>query len=98
MKNLFGGIILSAFVAPAMAADLPARLPAKAPMGVATLYDWSGFYIGGHAGALWGDSDWALAGGGTTRHDIDGFVGGLQTGIQRQWDRMVLGVEGALSG
>jgi outer membrane immunogenic protein len=97
MKTFVTGIILSALVAPAMAADLPARMPVKAPAAVTVLYDWSGFYIGGHAGRLSGDSDWAL-GGGTTTHDIDGFVGGFQTGIQRQWDRMVLGIEGALSG
>jgi hypothetical protein len=39
----------------ASAADLPARPYTKAPvMAVDPAYDWSGFYIGGHVGYLWG--------------------------------------------
>jgi outer membrane immunogenic protein len=38
-------------VAPASAADLPARTTyAKAPAYVAPIYNWTGFYIGGHLG------------------------------------------------
>jgi outer membrane immunogenic protein len=40
---------------PASAADLPEAMPTKAPpMMMAPAYDWSGFYIGGHVGAVWG--------------------------------------------
>lgn len=40
----------------AAAADLAASLPMKAP--VATLYDWTGFYVGGHTGLVTGNSSW----------------------------------------
>jgi outer membrane immunogenic protein len=39
------------------AADLQVRPPTKAPSAGAVLYDWSGFYIGGHAGYRWVDAD-----------------------------------------
>jgi outer membrane immunogenic protein len=37
-------------IAPAFAADLPARTYTKAPAIVAPVYDWSGFYVGLNAG------------------------------------------------
>jgi outer membrane immunogenic protein len=57
MKKLFvAGIAAAAFCgAPAIAADMPVKAPVykAAP---APLYDWSGFYIGGHAGYAWARS------------------------------------------
>lgn len=42
------------FAGPAFAADLPARMPVKAPPVVAAVpYSWTGCYIGGHVGAGW---------------------------------------------
>ncbi len=38
-----------AFAAPAYAADIPVRLPVKAPPAP-TIYNWSGFYVGAHVG------------------------------------------------
>jgi opacity protein-like surface antigen len=37
----------------AMAADIPARMPVKAPPPVVAPWSWAGFYIGLHAGAVW---------------------------------------------
>src|SRR5580698_579302 len=47
-------------VAPAAAADLPARAPAsyKAPAIVEAAYDWSGFYVGINGGGATSDVDW----------------------------------------
>jgi outer membrane immunogenic protein len=46
-----------AFAMPAIAADLPAREYAKAPVvPPVPYYDWSGFYIGGNVGGSWGHS------------------------------------------
>src|ERR1700691_1923806 len=64
----------------ALAADLPARTTyTKAPVCVAPLYNWTGFYIGGHiGGAFNGDSNF---GGLTTGNNSNGrFLGGLQAG------------------
>jgi outer membrane immunogenic protein len=57
-------------------------------------YDWSGLYLGLHAGYLWGDVEIeeegeAAAEGG----DIDGFVGGALAGFNIQLDPLVLGIE-----
>jgi outer membrane immunogenic protein len=35
---------------PALAADLSARRYNKAPAVAAPIYNWTGFYIGGHSG------------------------------------------------
>ena len=84
---------------PALAADLPARVT-KAPALIAVAaYDWSGFYLGVHAGYTFGEDDNIsttgqaaanianVAGGarpGFVRHDRDGFIGGGQAGYNWQ--------------
>lgn len=61
-------------------------------------YDWSGFYIGGHAGYNWSEVDWSwevpvLF----TEQDVSsrgsGFGGGVQAGVQKQWGSFVAGLE-----
>src|SRR5215475_5016903 len=42
--------------APARAADMPV-MPLKAPPLLA--FDWTGFYVGGHFGYAWGNSNWS---------------------------------------
>jgi outer membrane immunogenic protein len=37
----------------ASAADMPARMPAKAPMAALAPINWSGFYVGGFVGGAW---------------------------------------------
>src|SRR5438128_11244 len=60
-KILAGLASLTLFdVASAVAADMPP--PVKAPVlkaPVAPLYDWSGLYIGAHAGYRWADARFA---------------------------------------
>jgi outer membrane immunogenic protein len=56
-------------------------------------YDWSGLYVGAHAGYLWGDVDVdyeGIEGGG----DMEGFIGGALAGYNIQHDQFVFGVEG----
>src|SRR5262245_21222362 len=43
-------------VGAASAADIPPRTYTKAPATAATVYDWSGLYIGGNVGVIWGRS------------------------------------------
>src|SRR5579859_3375645 len=78
---------------PALAADLPARGYTKAPAYATPLYNWTGFYIGGHiGGAFNGDNNF---GGLATGNNGDGrFLGGLQAGYDYQFaPNWVLGAE-----
>jgi opacity protein-like surface antigen len=88
-----GAALAALMTVPAIAADMPV----KAPVVKATLYDWTGFYVGANAGGGWsfhslslfpgGDFD-AMDGGGST---LGGYVGyNVQVA---PW--LVLGVEGA---
>lgn len=44
----------------AIAADMPASLPVKAPVPyVSTAYDWNGWYVGAHVGVIRGSSNWS---------------------------------------
>src|SRR5436190_23762745 len=42
---------------PAIAADLPARVTKAPPALVSPAYDWSGFYLGVHAGYTFGEDE-----------------------------------------
>ena len=75
------------------ATDLP--LKARAAK---TVYDWTGFYVGGHVGygdAGFGPGTNALPlQGGLLPHSATGFSGGYQLGYNRQLaNRVVLGIE-----
>src|SRR5471030_12637 len=98
-KFLLGTVALVALGAtvPALAADLAAR-PAytKAPAYMAPIYNWTGFYIGGHVGGAFdGNSGFT----GTTGNSNDGrFLGGLQAGADYQFaPNWVAGIEGQYS-
>jgi outer membrane immunogenic protein len=87
----------------ALAADLPARVYAKAPAFVDPGYNWSGFYLGGNVGYSWGRSNDTSAftnGAGTTlstrigSSNLDGVVGGGQAGYNWQVQNWVWGFEG----
>ncbi len=91
-KILLSGVAIAALfaAAPASAADVPVRGPVykAAP---APVFNWTGFYFGGHIGYGWGDT---LVGG-----DMDGFLGGVQAGYNWQLSRnWVFGIEADISG
>jgi outer membrane immunogenic protein len=98
-KFLLGTVGVIALAGPAAAADLPARTYTKAPAYVATVYDWSGFYIGANGG--WGTThscfDATTSGGGFLGregcHDADGGVVGGQIGYRWQSGAFVYGLE-----
>ena len=78
------------------AADLPARPYTKAPViAVDPAYDWSGFYVGGHLGYLWGKTsvvdDGVLTEPGAP---TNGVIGGVLAGYNWQSGPLVLGIEG----
>jgi outer membrane immunogenic protein len=79
------------------ATDLPLPMYTKAPPApvVAPPYDWSGFYVGGHLGYLWGrthvDDDGVTA---ERNARTDGIIGGAMLGYNWQINRIVFGLEG----
>lgn len=88
-KFLLAGVALIALTGAAAAADLTYE-PAPAPEPIVTeaAFDWTGFYVGVHGGALLGDFT----------GDLDGLSGtgglfGAQAGYNYQIDQWVLGVE-----
>src|SRR5580700_7844864 len=90
-------------IAPALAADLPARAPVytKAPAIVAPIYDWSGFYIGLNAGGASSRDCYTLnsvAGVALTPisegcHNATGALVGGQAGYRWQMTNWVFGLE-----
>ena len=86
---------------PALAADLPARqrapVYAKAPPYAAPLYNWTGFYIGGHLGGVFSDNN--NFGGLATGNNGNGrFLGGFQGGADYQFNpNWVIGAEAEYS-
>jgi outer membrane immunogenic protein len=57
-KFALAALILAVSAAAASAADMaPAPYYTKAPVVVAPVYNWTGFYIGANAGGAWGNSD-----------------------------------------
>ena len=98
-KILVAGIASAALMAggAANAADIPARMPGKAPVVVASIYNWTGFYVGIEGGGGWGHSQHF-----TSAFPVDfsgtfnvsgGLIGGT-AGFNWQTGALVLGVEG----
>jgi outer membrane immunogenic protein len=92
-----GATMLS--VAAASAADLPAKLPVKAPP--AALWNWTGFYLGAYAGAgvqrSRGNDPTGATTGGEVEYIGSGFSGGGTAGYNYQlYPKWVVGLEGDL--
>jgi len=92
---------------PAFAADLPMK---AAPMP-APVWSWTGFYVGAHVGAGWGQDETqinsitATPPGATlplnlafNQNSRSGFLGGGQAGFNWQAGWFVLGVQGDIAG
>ena len=79
----------------ANAADMPARkaLPPQAVKAPPPpIFNWSGFYVGAHAGYGWGDSNFDAAAPGTS-FDANGWLFGALAGVNYQVGQTVFGVE-----
>lgn len=92
------GLVAVSFTSAAVAADLPARMYAKAPPPVAAVYNWSGCYVGGNGGGLWSRNNWALPDMGglpVSSHDVDSWLAGIQGGCNYQFNGgWVVGIQG----
>jgi len=102
MKKLF--LVTTAFVvlaaASASAADVSLSRPVYAPPPPVPVYSWTGIYFGANVGYSWGQSKTDRAGSliglGVNvqeSQDIDGVIGGVQTGYNYQFGTWVFGLE-----
>ena len=92
-RLLLGAAAFVAFAAPAFAADIPARAYKKAPAYTApeVVYNWTGFYIGGHLGG-------AFAGNNSLQGNGGRFMGGVEGGFDYQFaPNWVVGAEAQYS-
>src|ERR1700740_2303316 len=92
-RFLLGGAAIFALAAPAFAADMPARTYTKAPVYTPpeVVYNWTGFYIGGHLGG-------AFAGNNSLEGNGGRFLGGVQGGFDYQFaTNWVVGAEAQYS-
>src|SRR5258707_6513986 len=92
-RFLLAAAAVVACAAPAAAADIAARPYTKAPPPAvpATIYNWTGFYIGGHIGG-------AFAGNNSLEGNGGRFVGGVQGGFDYQCaPNRVTGIEAEYS-
>jgi outer membrane immunogenic protein len=92
-RLLFGAAACLVFAAPALAADLRPRTYTKAPVYTApeVVYNWTGFYIGGHVGG-------AFPGGSSFEGSDARFLGGVQGGFDYQFaTNWVVGAEAQYS-
>jgi outer membrane immunogenic protein len=98
MKNTIAGltglaVAMTALSGLASAADMPPRPYAKAPAytAPAVVYNWTGFYVGGHLGG-------AFAGDNGLQSNDARFLGGVQAGFDYQFaPNWVLGAEAQYS-
>ncbi len=91
----------------ASAADLAARPYTKAPVPVMAVYNWGGFYIGGHVGGAWTNQEFIntanttafgdLTPGQGFRQRATGVFGGGHMGYNWQASNFVFGLEGTIS-
>lgn len=86
--------LLALSIASASAADIPRRqaMPAKAPVYVSPVYNWTGPYVGLYGGYGWGSSSFSapLASG---SFNLSGGVFGGTLGYNYQVGQMVFGLE-----
>jgi high affinity Mn2+ porin len=110
---LGGAALMTAVLAnSARTADLPIPMLAKTPAAAAAAYDWSGFYVGAHAGYASGHSNWSTTqpGGQDSTGSLDFFhtfdafdgsgshFGGLHAGYNYMLpSRLMFGVEADVS-
>ena len=91
MKKFLLSTAAVLLAAPALAADLPRRAPAAAPVPVFTqAFSWQGLYVGAQVGYAWGESDVGVfnatpAGLGAAALEPNGLLAGLHAGYN--WQR-----------
>lgn len=109
-KLAAAAVILFASTSLSSAADLAVKAPPIAPP--APVWSWTGFYLGAHVGAGWGETETTLTSATVTTPPLgtfpftlpfaqtsaSGFLGGVQAGYNWQTGWAVLGVQGDFAG
>src|SRR5271166_5922456 len=96
-KLLLAGAAATALLAgSAGAADLARPAPVYIPRQVIVpLFTWTGCYVGGNVGGVWGNNDWNDSiFGDFGSNTASGVVGGVQGGCNYQVSNWVLGIQG----
>jgi outer membrane immunogenic protein len=107
---IVGAIALAGLSAPALADGMPAKKSVKDTHVAPVAATWTGFYAGAAVGLVWDKIDWnteSLFGNASSPGDLQtnsthfnstGFKYGLYAGYNKQFDRIVLGVEADING
>jgi outer membrane immunogenic protein len=112
MKTRFGLALASALVVSGFGSAFAADMAVKArPLPPAPIWSWTGFYIGGHVGAGWGQDETQInsvtvSPPPTTfpvnlafnQNSRSGFLGGGQVGYNFQAGAFVFGVQADIAG
>src|SRR5262245_47587691 len=108
-RALLGTVAGVGLASNAIAADIPARMPVKAPAAPVQTFSWTGCYLGGHVGWGWSDTKFSetahppsflfsLIGDPPVTIRADGFLGGVQGGCDYQFAaNWLVGIEGQFS-
>lgn len=95
MRAFLRSILVASLVVGGAAAAVPANagnFPDESAPGHSI--DWSGLYVGLHGGYGWTRQDTGYG----SDIDIDGWLAGGHVGLQRQFDRWVIGIEASFTG
>src|ERR1700722_20210852 len=107
MTRILTGIaaVTSLLATSAFAADLSMRPYTKAPIYAESIYNWTGFYVGGYSLAFSSNTETisnsltgAVVATTRSRDNVNGVIGGGQLGYNWQMSRWVVGLEGDFEG
>ena len=92
LSVLASASVLALGVVGAQAADLTYEPAPVVAAAAPAAFNWTGFYLGVHAGAAIVDGDYNVDGFGFS-DDNTGFLGGVQAGYNWQFDNIVIGAQ-----
>ena len=102
MRSVAVAAVLMAFSTAALSADLGGpryRSSLKDEPVYAQPFSWTGLYVGGQVGYVWGDANHSFSNGAPSDNsEPDGWVGGGHVGYNIQSGRIVFGIEADLEG
>jgi outer membrane immunogenic protein len=100
LKTLAAALLIGVSSTAAMAADLPSRRVAPAPVYAAPIFTWAGFYVGAQVGYAWDKYAFDASFVSPLAYSVSrgGVVGGVHAGYLFQPGPLVFGLEGDIEG